>query len=206
EWHQLDDGADFYGFVYQRGDQCGRGDRHVHAPTLSEEPLVASVVDATDDAWYAELLLGEPTDHQVVLVVAGGGDHHVGVAHVRGLEAGVLTGVGRHHRDARQLALKSLGGRGGLFHQRHVMVTIDEVQSDRGADRASSGDDDFHGEPTSSNECSLASPSLVTRNSRMSSSWAKRASLLTRPWPPRISPTRRTCSPTSKLLTGFPAK
>ena len=134
--------------------RAGVGDRDVHAPALVKEPFVAGVVDAADDARHAELLLGEPADHQVVLVVAGGGDHDVGAAQVGRGEVGVLTRVGRHDVDAGQHGLETFGRGRDLFDQGDFVVAVDEVQRDRDADGATPGDHDLHEPLDASRTCS----------------------------------------------------
>ncbi len=62
----------------QGGEQVGRRDGDVDAPRLVEQPPVLRVVDPGDDPGDGELHLGQQGHDEVVLVVAGGGDHDVG--------------------------------------------------------------------------------------------------------------------------------
>ena len=82
---QPDQVADRHGLFDQGGQDARSGHGDVHAPGVGEQPLVAGVVDPADDPADRELCLGQQRHHQVDLVVAGTGDHHV-----TGLQAGVL--------------------------------------------------------------------------------------------------------------------
>ena len=64
------------------GEQLRGRHGDVDAPGLVEQPVVLRVVDAGDDPGDGELLLGEQRDDEVVLVVAGHGDHDVGLVEV----------------------------------------------------------------------------------------------------------------------------
>ena len=66
--------ADAHGLLDERRHEPGRRHRDVDAPRLVEHPLVLRVVDPGDGARHAELGLGQQGEHEVGLVVAGGGD------------------------------------------------------------------------------------------------------------------------------------
>ena len=78
EGQQPDEGADRDGLLHERGEQVRSRHRHVDTPRLVEQPLVLGVVDPGEHPGDAELLLGQQRDDEVVLVVAGDRDEHVG--------------------------------------------------------------------------------------------------------------------------------
>ena len=64
ERHQPDEVADADGLFDEGGQDPRCGHRRIHAPVLAEQPLVARVVDAGDDAVHRELRLGEKGDDE----------------------------------------------------------------------------------------------------------------------------------------------
>src|SRR4030088_563862 len=60
--------------------EFGRRDGLVDAQDL-EDPDVGRVIDAGNGPFYVEALLGQLQRDQVVLVVPGDGEHHVGPVH-----------------------------------------------------------------------------------------------------------------------------
>ena len=137
--HQV---ADRDGLLDQRGQHPRRGHRDVDTPRLVEQPLVAGIVDAGHHPRHRELGLGEQADHDVGLVVAGRGDHHVEVLEVDRLEQGQLAGVAEAPvRGGDGVDVDVVGV---AFEQRDLVAVLDELPRDGSADGAGSGDRDFH--------------------------------------------------------------
>ena len=78
------------------GHDARRRHGHIHAPRLIEQPFVRRVVQARDHAGHRELSFCQQGDDQVRLVVAGRGDHHVGLGHARVAQRVGRAGVGEH--------------------------------------------------------------------------------------------------------------
>ena len=89
-------------------------DGHVDSPGLVEQPFVAGIVDAGDDTRRGELGLGQQRQHDVGLVVAGRGDHHVELLEMHLLEQAQLARVaeppigGRYRIDVEVPGLRSM--------------------------------------------------------------------------------------------------
>ena len=69
---------------------------------LAEDLLVLGIVDARDGAGDVEALLGDLAGDEVVFVVAGDGEQHVGARRAGLLEHGGLAAVALEH-DVAQL-------------------------------------------------------------------------------------------------------
>jgi len=91
---------------------------------------------ATDDARNAELLFGEPADHEVVLVVAGRGDDHVHAAEVGRGEVGVFARVGAITLTPGNMALRRSAVVETCSSKVDVVMTVHEVLRNRHADRS----------------------------------------------------------------------
>ena len=112
----------------QAQDQVGRGHRRLD-PEQLEVLEIARVVDAGDDPLDAVLLLGDLADQDVVLVVAGHGDHQVGSLDPGSLEhpqlgrVAVLDGVLELLLDDPVAAVVGLD-------QRHLAVLGDQLSGE----------------------------------------------------------------------------
>ena len=127
-----------------RGQDVGRRHGCVHAPLLVEEPLVLGVVHAREHPRYAELLLREQRRHEVVLVVAGRGDDHVGGPHVRLLEDARFARVAVHHVGVGRPVLELLREVAPLLDERHVVAPLGQVLGEVPSHRTTTGHDDLH--------------------------------------------------------------
>ena len=141
--HQV---ADRDGLLDQRGQHPRGRHRDVDAPRLVEEPLVAGIVGAGDDARHRELRLGEQADHDVDLVVARRGDHDVEVLQMDGFEKGELAGVAEAPmRGGDGVDVDVVGV---TFEQRDLVPVLDELPCDGSADGARACDRDLHYAPS----------------------------------------------------------
>ena len=124
------------------GHNARRRDGHIHAPRLIEQPLVLRVVQASNHAGDREFGLGQQGDDQVRLVVAGRGDHHVGLVHARVVQRVRRARVGEHPvrichgRDAQLL--------GHVVDQGDVVSVSEQLQGDAAAHRSGSSNHNLH--------------------------------------------------------------
>ena len=142
EGHQPDQVADADGLLDEGRQQPRRGHGHVDAPRLVVQPFVARVVDAGDDPGHAVLGLGEQRDHQVDLVVAGGGDDHVAPVERRVVQRADLAGIGEQPFGARHAV--HLDRARLLIDEQHLVAVLEQLAGDGPAHRARSGDGDAH--------------------------------------------------------------
>jgi hypothetical protein len=126
----------------QPEDQVGGGDRRLD-PEQLEVLQVARVVAARDHPLDPVLLARDLADQDVVLVVAGHGDHEVGALDAASLEhpqlgpVAVLRGVLELLLDRREPALV------GLDHGQLVAL-VDQLTGEVPADLAGPYDDHVH--------------------------------------------------------------
>ena len=120
-----------------------RRHREVDAPVLVEEPLVLGWFTRATTRGTPNSCLDEQRDHEVVLVVAGRGDHDVAA-----LEPGLAQR--RHLARVGDEPLDPVVGVGALDHGRvlldelHLVPRAHEVVGDEEPDVAGSGDRDAH--------------------------------------------------------------
>ena len=126
----------------QAQDQVGRRDRRLDAQQL-EVLEVARVVAARDDPRDAVLLARDLADQDVVLVVAGDGDHEVGALDPGALQhpqlgaVAVLDAVLELLLDDRVAVLVGLD-------DRHLVPLLDQLPREVPADLAGADDQDVH--------------------------------------------------------------
>ena len=101
------------------------------------------MVHARDDARYAELLLGEQRDHEVVLVVTGRGDDDVARLQSGGAQRVDLARVRDHELHASS-SWQTLCDVVALLDQQHLVSGAAQVVGDEEADVAGTGDRDPH--------------------------------------------------------------
>ena len=129
----------------QAQDQVGRRDRGLD-PEQVEVAAVARVVDAGDDLVDQVLLARHLADQDVVLVVAGHRDHHVGALDPGPLEHPELGGV-TVGDVVLELLLDGQVAPPIALDQRHLVVLLEQLPSQVPADLARTDDDDVHGRP-----------------------------------------------------------
>src|SRR5664280_1163067 len=139
---QPDQVADRHRLLDQGGQDARRRHGDVHPPGVGEQPFVARIVDPADHPADREFGLGQQRHHQVHLVVARAGDHHVA-----GLQSGVLqqrdlAGIGKHpFRSLDALGLDRLG----VPVDEHDLVAIfDKLPGDGTTHRPGSRNSDSH--------------------------------------------------------------
>ena len=111
----------------------------------------------------ANSVLASSDDHQVDLVVAGAGDHHVA-----GLQAGVLqqrdlAGVGQHPLGGLDPA--RLDRLRVPVDQHHLVAVLDQLTGDRPTHRAGSRDGDPHQRPSTGEMAALSATSWMSLDS-----------------------------------------
>ena len=100
-------------------DDIGGVDRHIDAQLL-EDDFVPGFADAGDGAGHVEAVLTHLAGHQVVLVLAGDGNQHIGAAGAAlGLD-GRFTGVAPE-TDAAQFFVDLIADCGILVDDQHLM-------------------------------------------------------------------------------------
>ena len=130
--------------VLDEREQPGGGAHGLVDPEQVEVLLVARVVDARDRLLDAVALLGDLGDDEVVLVVAGDGEHEVGRPGDPGaLEDGDLRRVAEH-RGMAELRLELGEAVAPLLDDRDLALHLDERARDVRADLAAAGDDHVH--------------------------------------------------------------
>ena len=126
----------------QAQDQVGGRDGRLDTEHL-EMRQVAGVVDARDDALHAVLLLGDLADQDVVLIVAGDGDHKVGALDARPLQNPQLTRIPILNRVLELLLDHPEAVVIGL-DQRHLTVLGNQLAGQVPPHLARPGDDHIH--------------------------------------------------------------
>ena len=106
--------------------------------------LVSRVVDARDHLRHAVLLLRDLADDDVVLVVAGDGDHQVGALDAGPLEHEQLGRVARPH-DVLEALLEQRVALAVALDQRHLVAHVHERGREVAAHLAAPDDQDVHG-------------------------------------------------------------
>ena len=105
----------------QPQDQVGGRDSGLN-PEQPEVVVVARVVDAGDDTLAQVLLFGDLTDENVVLVVAGDGDHQVGALDAGALEHPQLGRVAVLDRVLELLLARQVAAARGLDQGDFVLL------------------------------------------------------------------------------------
>jgi len=145
EVHQVDDRPDLDCFVDKRSDK-GRSrhrdvDAHVSLNNHSlRELLMRAMTRGTpnsclDNQLMTRLSSSSPVAAMTTSTLRKSAAERLAYSHASAA----------HDVHARQQGLQFLGGGAHVFEQRHVVVSVHEVERDRRAHRTASGDDDSHG-------------------------------------------------------------
>src|SRR5581483_11184605 len=142
---EVDDRVVRYFLLQEREKKVGGAHRGVDPQPVKNDP-VSGVIDARDGSRHFELVFCHLADHEIVLVMTGDGDHHIGTFNSGRAERCSLRAVALKRGSVEDVDY--VFGLGGLFLDNQDFLTLAEKRfGEIVADLAGANDDDVHYSP-----------------------------------------------------------